>query len=225
MSIAEKFETIADEVYDAGKKAEYDAFWDNFQNNGERNDYRYAFAMWADDIFYPKHDITCQAETTYMFLQSTIKNIKQRLIDLGVEFSMEGVTRCTSMFNSAKITHLPTIDISSCGTYTASVLAYCNNLIEVKLIVSENNTFTTAFVNDFALENLTIEGTIGQTGFNVQWSTKLSKASITSIVNALSSTTSGLTVTISKTAKEAAFTADEWSALIKTKSNWTISLV
>jgi hypothetical protein len=66
---------------------------------------------------------------------------------------------------------------------------------------------------------------IGQKNFNVHWSPKLSKASIESIINALSSTTSGLTVTISKTAKEAAFTSAEWSALIATKSNWTISLV
>ena len=33
-----------DDVYAAGKKAEYDAFWDVCQNNGERNDYQYAFA-------------------------------------------------------------------------------------------------------------------------------------------------------------------------------------
>jgi hypothetical protein len=66
---------------------------------------------------------------------------------------------------------------------------------------------------------------IGQKNFNVHWSPKLSKASIESIINALSSTTSGLTVTISKTAKEAVFTTEEWATLIATKPNWTISLV
>ena len=64
--------------------------------------------------------------------------------------------------------------------------------------------------------------------------TLLSKASITSIINALSSTTSGLTVTLSKTAVNTAFetesggadgsTSQEWLALATTKSNWTISL-
>jgi hypothetical protein len=34
-----------------------------------------------------------------------------------------------------------------------------------------------------------------------------------------------MSVTFSKKAKEAAFTADEWEALIATKPNWTISLV
>ena len=91
------------------------------------------------------------------------------------------------------------------------------------------------FTNCFQLQNLTIEGIIGQNGFNVQWSTKLSKASITSIINALSETTSGLTVTLSKTAVNNAFetsagaadgsTSEEWTTLEGTKTNWTISLV
>jgi hypothetical protein len=32
-------------------------------------------------------------------------------------------------------------------------------------------------------------------------------------------------VTFNKTAKESTFTADEWAALIATKSNWTFSLL
>ena len=39
MSIAEKLTTVAEnvpKVYEAGKKAEYDAFWDKYQNNGKR---------------------------------------------------------------------------------------------------------------------------------------------------------------------------------------------
>lgn len=64
---------------------------------------------------------------------------------------------------------------------------------------------------------------------------KLSKPSITSIINCLSTTTSGLTVTLSKTAVNNAFetsegvadgsTSQEWLNLVATKTNWTISLV
>ena len=39
MSIAEKLQQIAENeqnVYDAGKKAQYDEFWDNYQNKGNR---------------------------------------------------------------------------------------------------------------------------------------------------------------------------------------------
>ena len=47
--------------FDAGKKAEYDAFWDTFQNNGNRTTYSYAFygsaVGWNDTTFNPKYPI------------------------------------------------------------------------------------------------------------------------------------------------------------------------
>jgi hypothetical protein len=80
-----------------------------------------------------------------------------------------------------------------------------------------------------SLENIVIEGTIGQNGLNLQWSTKLSKASITNTINVLSTTTSGLSVTLSQTAVNNAFTGgstgSEWLNLIATKNNWTINLI
>ena len=84
------------------------------------------------------------------------------------------------------------------------------------------------------LENIIFEGEIGKE-IDIQHSHKLTKASITSIINALSSTTSGLSVTLSKTAVNTAFETStganngsistEWSALVATKTNWTINLV
>ncbi len=53
----------------------------------------------------------------------------------------------------------------------------------------------------------------------------LSKKSITSIINVLSDTAFEQTVTFKKTAKEAAFTDDEWTELTSTKPNWTFSLI
>ena len=91
------------------------------------------------------------------------------------------------------------------------------------MCVDENTLFTSTFIQCNALENLTIDGTIGQNNFNLKDSTKLSKASIESVIDALSTTTSGLTVTFSKTAVDNAFTADEWAALKATKSNWDIT--
>jgi hypothetical protein len=84
------------------------------------------------------------------------------------------------------------------------------------------------------LEELNISGVIKCNGFDVHWSPKLNKASIESIINALSATESGLTVTFSKTAVNNAFEIDiddestwtfEWLALRGTKSNWTFNYV
>lgn len=117
-------------------------------------------------------------------------------------------------------------DIGICPAYSYNAtFANCRKLKRIaKMTVDETSSYIETFVQCVSLEELTIAGTIGRNGFDVHWSTKLNKASITSIVNALSSTTSGLTVTLSKTAVNNAFTTDEWNALIATKQNVTISL-
>lgn len=74
MSIADKLTTIAEneeKVFTAGKTAEYDAFWDSFQNYGNKTSYWGAFAYWKDDIYKPKYTIRA-ASTNYMFYNSTI---------------------------------------------------------------------------------------------------------------------------------------------------------
>lgn len=60
MSIAEKLTTVAENqqrVYDAGKQAEYDRFWDAYQQNGTRGSYSYAFGgvAWTDETLKPKY--------------------------------------------------------------------------------------------------------------------------------------------------------------------------
>ena len=65
--------------------------------------------------------------------------------------------------------------------------------------------------------------------------TLLDKESLTSIINCLSDSTSGLTVTLSLTAVNKAFeitngadngsNSTEWLNLVNTRSNWTISLI
>ena len=59
MSIAKKFEIIADTVYDKGKQDEYDAFWNVQQDYGKRTAYTYAFSGhgWTEEIFKPKYPI------------------------------------------------------------------------------------------------------------------------------------------------------------------------
>ena len=203
MSIAEKLQTIVDNeqrVFDAGKKSEYDRFWDNYQEYGNRTFYFGAFSGWgwADETFAPKYPIICKASgsVTYMFGQSNITDIYVPII---VDYSVGSLT--TMFINASKL----------------------KTIRELNIV--ETLRFSNTFDNCHTLENITITGIIGQNGLNFQWSTKLSKASIENIISCLSTTTSGLTVTLSKTAVDAAFTETEWETLIATKPNWTISLV
>jgi hypothetical protein len=195
MTISEKLTAIAEneqKVYDAGKKTEYDRFWDAFQENGKRRQYPYAFSFgWNDSNFNPKYPLTGIGQVTYMFYYSSITNVA---VDIEI----------TDVANN--------------------MFSQCPTLHTVKkLIVRENVRYSNTFYNCNVLANITFEGVIGQS-IDFQYS-PLTKASITNVIEHLSSTASGQTCTFKKTAKEAAFTADEWSALIATKTNWTISLV
>lgn len=229
MSIAEKLQTIAeneqrvydagyakgqaeggdttaayDEGFEAGKKAEYDAFWDALQHNGDGTvDYRYKFWYWTDDAYNPKYPIySTKASMTNCFGNARIKNTR-------VAVDCTGTTNIDGLFSWASF--LTTIPL---------------------LKVAEHNTFSTSiFYGAGSLEDVTIEGYFG-VSVNIQHSTKLSKASITSIINALSPTTSGLTVTLSTVAVNKAFETSEgandgvesaeWKTLKETKSNWNI---
>ena len=78
MSIAEKFEVIADAVYEKGKQAEYDRFWDSYQENGNKRFYGYAFAYWNDEVFKPKYTIMTDVNanrSNFMFGYATLTEI------------------------------------------------------------------------------------------------------------------------------------------------------
>lgn len=246
-----KLVTIAEnmhKLYDAGKQAEHDAFWDAYQNKGNYEDTSFtsermfSFARWTDANFYPKYDVKAYAGNNYnayYFLANTrISNLSQRLRDCGVVLDLSKGQNCNEAFAwSSELTHIPTVSLVS-ATLIRYIFAGCPKLVEIeKLILPTDRLFDAidnCFNNDVALQSITIEGTIMQNGFDWKWSTKLNKPSITSIVNALSTTTSGLTVTLSKTAVGNAFatsagaadgsTSAEWTALKNTRTNWTIAL-
>jgi hypothetical protein len=229
MDIAEKImraKADYDAVYEAGKQAENDAFWDNYQENGNRTNYSYAFAGtgWTDEQFKPKYKIAPVGGNAleYTFYASEITEIPDDLLD----FSQ--VNQCYMTFRQSKLVVVPPLNLTNCTNGTNWLFGQCNNLKEIKtLTVSEAVTFTNLVYGCSALEKITFAGTIGQE-INFKWGTRISKASITSIIEHLSTTTSGLTVTLSKAAVETAFgstTSTEWTTLIGTRSNWTISLI
>ena len=139
------------------------------------------------------------------------------------------------MFNScSKLTNIPQLDTSN-GINFSSMFYNCTDLTNIQQLDTSNGTdFSSMFYNCTDLTNLTMTGTIKANGMELHYSTKLSKASIISVINALSDTTNALKVQLSKTAVNNAFetssgvadgsTSEEWTTLIATKANWTIAL-
>lgn len=228
MSIAEKLTQIAENeqrVFEAGRKAEHNEFWDVFQGNGERKNYSYAFAYsWNDISFKPKHNMI-PTKCDSMFNSCTISNIAESLEKSGVYLDTSQSTGMNYMFgNNYSLVRVPPISVESCSA-PAGIFGWCSVETIDKFILRADgtNTFNDTFTYASNLKNITIEGVIGN-NISFQYSTVLSKASIENIVAHLSDTASGKTLSLSKTAVNNAFTDAEWTALADTKKNWTISL-
>lgn len=133
------------------------------------------------------------------------------------------------------LTFVPFIDASNSGTLDY-IFTGCHKLqnIEGIKVGKDTTTLNDAFNTCNKLERCIFSGTIYK-AINMKWSKLLNKESITSVINALSTETDGISATISKTAVNNAFetsigakdgsSSPEWLALVATKPNWTISLI
>ncbi len=195
-----------------GKQAEYDAFWDLYQNGGKPKDYSTAFGGvgWTEQTFKPKYDIV--PTNAYMMFRANplAVDLAEYLNGLGVTLDLSQSGNTQYMFQSSKFTRIGVVDVSGSTNSVPldNVFASCSNLVTIDKLVLKtgpggefNNTFG-ACPN---LENLTIDGVITKNGLYLQTCTKLSRASITSVIRALSPDVSGQTVTLSRAAVENAF--------------------
>ncbi|MBE6571228.1 MAG: hypothetical protein E7656_03135 [Ruminococcaceae bacterium] len=242
MSISEKIKSIIQneqKVYDAGKKAEYDSFWDSYQLNGARTDYSGAFACpndqmsWTAENFKPKYDIIIEKSGSQCFYlwEHTAP------IDLGGILAAQGVrldtSKATTLHNFMKYGYgicgvLPTIDCSSAGSNTTAMFYGCKITGIEKLVVTDKTVFTDMFNYCYELCDLVIEGKISTGALNLKYSTGLSADSIKSVIDALSDSTTGLSLTLpaaAQTTYAAKYGQSAWNTLIDTKRNWTIAFV
>ena len=247
MSIADKFEVIADAVYDKGvsdgKKSGYDEFWDSVQDYGNRVAYDYVFNRWNCKYIRPKYKVIPKAgqNGAYRYLHMfsfnpSLKKIEKEYFDLSQYESPKGYTSETSgnYYMFAECSNLEEIeDVGMKPYYYYATFVNCIKLHTIEVVRSnENTTFETAtFKGCTALENIKIECVIAK-NISFYQSPNLSKTSIESIINHLSDTT-GATLTLKAEAINNAFGgayATDWIELITPKSNqynglWTISLV
>lgn len=206
-------------LFEAGKKAQYDAFWDAYQQNGNRTNYNFAFGGvgWTDETFKPKYPIAPvgNAATENTFYASEITNIPDGLLD----FSQ--ATYCYMTFRRSKLVTAPTLDISNCTNGTSWLFGQCGALKEIKTItVSEKVGFDNFAYACPALETITFAGTIGQS-LSFQWSPLLSVDSVQSIIDHLKDLTGATTQTLTFHKDVGARLTEAQKATITAK-NWTL---
>lgn len=234
----ERAKADLDEVYAAGKQAQYDAFWDALQENGKRTAYNRGFSgtSWNDKTFFPKYDIRPSWATVGTFIECAVTDFEARLQECGIVLDVSNNANYSQTFYGMKTKTLPEITISGFATTLYATFGNCSELHTIRKLTLDdgfNITMPDTFQNCTALENIVFDGVIPK-NISMRWSANLSNASITSVINALSTTATGQTATFSQTAVNNAFattdgSADgsasaEWLALVATKSNWTISL-
>lgn len=232
MSIADKLTTIAENeqrVFEAGKKSEYDKFWDAYQDYGNRRNYNSAFRGNGFNVhnFYPKYDIAPGDITSWFQLWNENYSVhsfslKDRMAECGVKFDFSNLSNFDRVFYYNSFTELPELDCSNATTLTTA-FAYNYVLVTIeKLIVSENTVFDRTFEESRLITNLTIGGVIGQNGFNVSDCTKLTHTSLMSIINALKTFTDGTTKTVTLGSTNLAKLTDSEKA-IATQKGWTLA--
>lgn len=217
-----------DNGYNEGETAAYNRFWDEIQQEGARTSYESTFSFWSSVEIIPKYPI--KTKNLYMtFTNCTkLKRVIAEVIPLN-----GGLNNIYGAFQNCNSLEEISFDVIMANPQNTNAVnnafANCTSLKSLKLVLDGNAyVFANTFLGCSALKNLIIEGSITSNGLNLKWSTELSKASITSVINALSSTSSGTTLTLSETAVVNAFGAlpnTEWTTLIAQKNNWTISLV
>ena len=183
---------------------------------------------WTDLTFNPTDDIIPHyGAGNHMFCNSRMTDLEAILKRNNVIFDVSRCNRYDYTFGYCKETVcIPEIVIGSNTTTISHMFVDCLALHTIRKLYFPAKTLVTtnAFYGCKALVNLTIGGTIAATGIDLHWSTLLSRESIESVIGALSDTTTGMAITFSQAAVDAAFTDAEWSALEATKPNWTISL-
>lgn len=234
MSIAEKLVTIAEneqKVYDAGKKAEYDEFWDNFQpEKGAAHIYQYAFSghHWNDITFKPKYDIVFSLgySGTYAFWGNGATDIAATLEQRGLKMDTTLCGYWACMFQNAKTKRLPELNCSHAMDYGDEGLYYtfANSKVETidKMIVVEELKYTSTFNGCANLKNIIFEGVIGN-NISFQASPLLTHDSLMSIINHLkdfsgTTTTRALTLGSTNLAK-----LTDVEKAIATQKGWTLA--
>jgi hypothetical protein len=221
MSIEEKLVTIAEneqKVYEAGQKAEYDRFWDDFQENGNRKIYFYAFSgsAWTQETLKPKYTIRPKPvgantqTSTGIFAYCGWQSNKP--IDFSVlDIDLSNCTIGTMLFANANASKI-VVDLSTFTNLSQAFLANNGgNFESINLKVSELCTsLSSAFGYNLARSIIFTDDSVIAASIDFSTVTKsLSVESLKSVINALKNFT-GTDKEYTRTVK---FRDEHWATL------------
>lgn len=173
----------------------YDAFWDAYQQNGERVNYYQRFAQdgWNDATFQPKYPIVCR----------------------------NGSTNGRSVFSNARMTCIP-VPVIIMGVPAQETFYRCTKLVTISRLVLDGATDCTGIFNGCsALENLNIEGSI-DVNISIAAAELLSAESVQKVLGCLKDLTGQATQTLTLHNTVGSALTDAQKAIVTAK-NWTLA--
>ena len=201
-----------------GKQAEYDRFWDAFQENGNRTNYSQGLCgkCWTDETFNPKYPIIPDRYSGYRIFEYTgITDFTREGIVL--DFSNVQDMRWAFSNTQNREIKLPTIDLSNATLTLDTFRGYWGT--DLSLIVSEKTPLDSFAPDTPYLTNLEISGTIGK-AVNLTQCPLLSNESVQNIIDCLADVTGQTALKVQFHTDVLLRITDEQFAAIAAK-NWT----
>lgn len=219
------------EGVEAGKKAEYDAFWDAFQDKGNRTYYAYGICGdgWTEANLKPKYMVRPTGSSAAQGLFYNLNHLGSvascfdfSLIADKVDFSQ--ATAAKDAFANSYMENIYA-DFSNC-TELNGTFSHGNGgaSINTTIKVSENCVFKNAFTYGSATTvTFTADSVIGQNGLSFTRQTNMTHEQLMSVINALkdfTGTSESRTVTLGTTNLDKLTTAEK---AIATEKGWTLA--
>lgn len=258
MSIAEKLVAIAENeqrVYDAGyekgkaeggnteeaynkgvadgKQAEYDAFWDAYQENGNRTHYQNGFsgACWNSENFKPKYPLVFKgygsANALFEYFDQKFKKPSLEIHEGDIDFS----SNVTSMIGTLQNANISVFEMNAIPSVLSSMIdTFLMNdiprtvLHTIKIGVREETTYTGNVFKCSPIQNVSfVEGSVIGQNISFQYCDKLTHDSLMNIISVLKDYSgTGTTRTLTLHANAKAILTDSEKA-IATQKGWTIA--
>lgn len=224
-----------DNVYEAGKKAEYDRFWDTYQDFGNRTAYQYAFAgnSWVNlihELKYPIKFPTEASETTrncsgmFKYFNRGNKDTLYDFSEICKKIDFSNCRTATELFSNARVDNV-TVDFSGATrlTDTFNGADGGSGIKSITITVTEKCTYYYDMFNyQSALTNLIFtEGSVIAAAIGFPQSKLLSSESVQSIIDALQDRTGQTALKVTFHADVIANLTEEQTAAILAK-NWQI---
>lgn len=211
-------------AFEAGQKAEYDRFWDAFQDNGNRLDYGNTFkgSYWNNRNFRPKYSMAVSSHGVASMFENCgyVGDLVELCEKQGITIDFSEGFEFSKVFYGTKFTRIGVIDARK-ATRFYYVFCYSSNLKTIdKIIAAETTPFSQSFQGLGALEEIRFEGTIG-VSLQIQNSPLLSEASVRSILAHLKDLTGASAQTLTFHSEVGAKLTEAQKAEITAK-NWIL---